>query len=98
MLAGTRTFQPLAVLADPGYCTQRIARSGGRERPELLESFAWHAKPLPLAFQPETHRAGGGGVATRACVPHQRARVDTRHQVERVKKLLRAAGQIVTVE
>ena len=52
----------------------------------------------PLAFQPETHRAGGCGVATRTSVPDQRDRVDTRHQIERVEKLFRASGRIVTVE
>ena len=72
--------------------------AGGGERPEILECFARHAKPLPLAFQPETHRAGGCGVATRGSVPDQRARVDTRHQIERVEKLFRASGQVVTVE
>ena len=72
--------------------------AGGRERPEILECFARHAKPLPFAFQPETHRASGCGVATRASVSDQRARVDTRHQIERVEKLFRASGQIVTVE
>ena len=51
-----------------------------------------------MTFQPQTHRAGGCGVATRASVPDQRDRVDTRHQVERVEKLFRAPGQIVTAE
>ena len=51
-----------------------------------------------MTFQPETHRAGGCGVATRASVSDQRDRVDTRDQIERVEKLLRASGQIVTVE
>ena len=31
-----------------------------------VQCFARHATPLPLAFQPEAHRAGGRGVATRA--------------------------------
>ena len=44
-----------------GSCAQRIAWPGGRERPEILECFARHAKPLPLAFQPETFRASGCG-------------------------------------
>ena len=78
----------------PGFRAPRIARPGGRERPEILESFAWHAKPLPLAIQPETHRVGGCGVATRASVSDQRDRVDTRHQIERVDKLLGVAVQL----
>ena len=39
-----------------------------------------------------------GGVAARACIPDQCRGVDARHQIQRVEELLRAPGQIATVE
>ena len=58
----------------------------------VLATFARHAKPLRLAFQPETHRAGGCGGTTCASVPDQRDRVDAHHQIERVEKLYPASA------
>ena len=67
--------------------------------PEALRAHgAARAQPLVLALQPETDCARRRRVATRACVPNQRAGVDTCHQIQRVEELLRASGQIMAVE